>query len=116
MTLSEEYVLQWLIAAEILISIDSSSFKHHLFSFAYEKTTFSQLLHASHQLILLGLYEAAGFLLLLAFLHGRVKLVHNFDELTTLEETLQGQVREDFYFLRFEVRVAERARLMMSEN
>jgi hypothetical protein len=73
-------------------------------------------LHASDQLVLLGFDEATRFLLLLAFLHGRVKLVHDLDKLTTLEETLQGQVREDFYFLRFEVRVAERAGLMMSEN
>jgi hypothetical protein len=73
-------------------------------------------LHASDQLVLLGLDEATGFLLLLAFLHGRVKLINNFDELTSLEETLQGKVREDFYFLGFEVRVAEWAGLMISEN
>jgi hypothetical protein len=70
-------------------------------SFTSKKTTFTQLLQAIYQFLLLGLDEAAGFLLLQAFLDGNVDLVHNFDKIDTLEETLQGQVWEDFYFLRF---------------
>ena len=64
-------------------------------------TTFSKLLHAIYQFLLLGLDEAAGFLLILAFLDGNVDLVQNFDKIDNLEETLQGQVWHDFYFLRF---------------